>query len=456
MNVDRRVIQGTTVLLVLIVMVAGAYIAKFSVKQIMSLIVFSLMIIGVLFLWEYKVIIAFSGLALMFIFGLINVHYLIHSANLEIIIFLICMMIVVGFLEERGFFEYMMRIIVYRIGDNAELLVVILMLLSGVLSSIIGNITTMLIITTNVLYLTARYNLSPIPLILMTAFASNVGSSAMLMGNPVGVIVAFRGGLTLSDFIRVATPVALTALTLLIIVNLRMFKNYLQQMKRALRREDKKSEEEGIVKDLDVCIVVFVGLLVGLLLYHKLEELFNLEKNTLLLGVALFFASICLILDRKSIRDIVEHRVDWYTLLFFMIFFGAVGSLEYTGVSEKIAELLAGISHEKITLIVILTLFTGVLSAFLDNVLAVATITPVIENLKALGLEVEPLWWAVLFGATFFGNLTTIASAGNIVALGIMERRGYHIELSEWVKHGIPTTLVTALVALSMLYLIYH
>jgi len=253
-NVDRRVIQGTTVLLVLIVMVAGAYIAKFSVKQIMSLIVFSLMIIGVLFLWEYKVIIAFSGLALMFIFGLINVHYLIHSANLEIIIFLICMMIVVGFLEERGFFEYMMRIIVYRIGDNAELLVVILMLLSGVLSSIIGNITTMLIITTNVLYLTARYNLSPIPLILMTAFASNVGSSAMLMGNPVGVIVAFRGGLTLSDFIRVATPVALTALTLLIIVNLRMFKNYLQQMKRALRREDKKSEEEGIVKDLDVCI----------------------------------------------------------------------------------------------------------------------------------------------------------------------------------------------------------
>ncbi|RLF14998.1 MAG: hypothetical protein DRJ66_05060 [Thermoprotei archaeon] len=456
MNIDKRVIQGSTVLLVLIAIIVGAYVAEFSAKQILSLTVFSLMIIGVLFLWEYKVVIAFSGLALMFIFGLINVHYLIHSANLEIIIFLICMMIIVGFLEERGFFEYMMRFIVYKIGDNAELLISILMLLSGVLSSIVGNITTMLFITTNVLYLTAKYNLSPMPLILMTAFASNVGSAAMLMGNPVSVIVAFRGGLTLSDFIRIAMPIALTALALLVIVNLRMFKGYLYQVRRALRSEGRKSEEESVVKDLDVCIAVFVGLLVGLLLYHKLEEVFNLEKNTLLLGVALLFASICLILDRRSVRDVIEHRVDWYTLSFFIIFFGAVGSLEYTGVSEKIAELLAGVSHERITLIIILTLFTGVLSAFLDNVLAVATMAPVIESLKTLGLEVEPLWWATLFGATFFGNLTIIASASNIVAIGIMERRGYHMELSEWIKYGIPITLVTTLVALGMLCLIYH
>ena len=456
MNIDKRVIQRATVLLVLITIVAGAYVAEFSARQILALAVFSVMIIGVLFLWEYKVIIAFSGLAVMFIFGLINVHYLVHSANLEIIIFLICMMIIVGFLEERGFFEYMMRMIVHKIGDNAKLLVAILMLLSGVLSSIVGNITTMLFITTNVLYLTAKYNLSPTPLILMTAFASNVGSAAMLMGNPVGVIVAFRGGLTLSDFIRVAMPVALAALTLLIIMNLRMFKGYLYQVKKALRKGGKESEEGGVTRDLDVCIVVFVGLLVGLLLYHKLEEIFNLEKNTLLLGTALLFASICLILDRKSIRDVIEHRVDWYTLSFFIIFFGAVGSLEYTGVSEKIAELLAEISHEKMTLIIVLTLFTGVLSAFLDNVLAVATMAPVIESLRTLGLDVEPLWWATLFGATFFGNLTIIASAGNIVALGIMERRGHHIELSEWIKHGIPITLVTTLVALSMLCLIYH
>jgi Na+/H+ antiporter NhaD/arsenite permease-like protein len=92
------------------------------------------------------------------------------------------------------------------------------------------------------------------------------------------------------------------------------------------------------------------------------------------------------------------------------------------------------------------------MSAFMDNVLAVATLLPIVEELGTFGISNQPFWWSALFAGTFFGNLTIIGSTANIVAIGILERRELgHITLKEWIKPGALVSIPTIAVALLLL-----
>ena len=148
-------------------------------------------------------------------------------------------------------------------------------------------------------------------------------------------------------------------------------------------------------------------------------------------------------------------HVDWWTLAFFMSLFASVGTLGYVGVTKKIASgiLFVGGDHLP-TLFVIFSTAIGVLTAFMDNVLAVATFIPVLSEIEAIGVSIFPLWWGMLFSGTLFGNLTVIGSTANIVAMGQLERHyGLDISFFQWFKPGLVVGVVTLIIALTLLYL---
>jgi Na+/H+ antiporter NhaD/arsenite permease-like protein len=59
-----------------------------------------------------------------------------------------------------------------------------------------------------------------------------------------------------------------------------------------------------------------------------------------------------------------------------------------------------------------------------------------------------PLWWALLFGACFGGNITMIGSTANIVALGMLEKRS-HIQMTfmKWLKIGLVSSFIACFIA---------
>ena len=169
----------------------------------------------------------------------------------------------------------------------------------------------------------------------------------------------------------------------------------------------------------------------------------------------LLAASVTLFINRTRARDLVERRVDWWTLLFFIFLFASVGTLQITGITTLIANGLIDISGGDDTRVFFLfTSMTGIMGALMDNVLAVATFIPVVNDMTDLGIYNYPLWWGLLFGATFFGNLTLIGGTANIVALGMLERQKHaHIPLLQWIKPGALVSVPTLLVAMLLLYL---
>jgi len=185
------------------------------------------------------------------------------------------------------------------------------------------------------------------------------------------------------------------------------------------------------------------------------ETALNLEKNTMLLGTAMAASGVVLMIDRHRARELVEMRVDWWTLSFFIMLFASVGTLRYVGVTKLLADALFLVSGGSDTgVLVTLTVVAAVLSAFMDNVLAVVTFIPVVEDLAAIGAYNYPLWWGMLFAGTFFGNLTLIGSTANIVAIGMLERRKRgHVTFMQWIKAGVIVSIPTLVLAILLIYI---
>jgi di/tricarboxylate transporter len=181
--------------------------------------------------------------------------------------------------------------------------------------------------------------------------------------------------------------------------------------------------------------------------------LYGLKEGTMMVAAALIMGCIVLLMSRERARELVERRVDWWTLSFFMMLFASVGTLQDTAVTNVVAARLGGGGGEMAT-IQIVGWATGWLSAFLDNVLAVATFMPVVHDIR---LQAGPtyssaIYWFMLFGGTFMGNMTIIGSTANIVAVGLLEKRGHGtIPFGYWMKIGFIVAIVSMLVATVML-----
>jgi len=385
-------------------------------SQVYSVTVFSGLIFGTLLFWRFRLAFAFISIAVLLVSGLLDIPHLVEFAGLDIILFLVGMMTVIGFLEERRFFEILIDKVIHVVGHDVNRLVLAMMLMAALFAALVDEVTSILFMTSTMLHLAGRYKVNPIPFIIMLVFATNIGSSATVVGNPIGVMIALKAGLTFSDFLRWASPITIIALAATIPITVRFFGKEIGELDRNLKEYSKNnggSEEKPPtnIPEFLTSLAIFLGTITFLILHHQIEELLHLERNSMLLGTALGAAGVALMVDREKARTLIEVRVDWWTLSFFLILFASVGTLRLTGVTTVMANSLLFLAGGNETwLFVSFILIAGILSAFMDNVLAVATFIPIIQDLQSIGVHGFPLWWGALFAGTFFGNLTMIGS----------------------------------------------
>jgi Na+/H+ antiporter NhaD/arsenite permease-like protein len=191
--------------------------------------------------------------------------------------------------------------------------------------------------------------------------------------------------------------------------------------------------------------------LCGAILLFFLEEPLDLSPAFVALGAAV----VALVWVRPDVSGLLR-RIEWSVLVFFGALFVMVGGLEASGVLGGTVTLL-----ERLYIIppvvfgVVLLWFSAGLSAFVDNVPITIALIPVLQGMETHGVNVQPLWWALAFGAGFGGNGTIIGSTANIVVASISERTRTPITSKLWNKRGLPVMLLTCGVA-SVLYMLLY
>ena len=431
----------------------------FSPSQTVATLVFLLVICGTLFYWQFRLTFAFGGIAVLLATNLIDVPHIIEFAGLDIILFLVGMMTLIGFLEEKHFFEYLIAKVVDQIGHHAYLLMGVLMALAALFAALVDEVTSILFMMSTMFHLVKRYKVNPIPFLLMLVFTTNIGSSATAVGNPIGVMIAMRAHLTFADFLRWASPISLLTLGLTIPLCFLLFRKDLRDLDKKMKAEKKELDEAKHVahkkSDIRLCWALFLGTVALLVIHAHLEKWLGLQKNSMLLGASLASGAVVILLNKNEARDFFTRRVDWWTLTFFMSLFASVGTLKYVGVTERIAEAMLSLGqHDPTTLLIVFTAAISLLTGFMDNVLAVATFIPILFEIQKAGIYAFPFWWGMLFGGTLYGNLTVIGSTANIVAMGMLEKEfGQNIKFMQWLKPGIIVSTLTIVVALFLIHL---
>ena len=425
--------------------------------------IFCVSIMGVLLYWELRLSFVFLGAGAMLLTRSIDLENLIKFASLDVILFLIGTMILVGMLNDAGFFYWIITRLIRIKNITGEKLFILIMLLSGVLSGLVGEVASIIIMARIILDICDLIDIDPIPLIMASVLATNIGSSGTLLGNPVGILIAARANLTFDDFMRNAFPITLIVFIVTVAILSFWYKKVIRNMTEKLvplRENQFFISLITISTDIKtkVSIGIFSAMLMCIFFHHKIEIIFNLEKNSILMMTPIVFAGLALLYRRDRMRHYVEREVEWASVLFFLFLFALAGVVKYSGVSDVIARGLIGKFGNPANLLsAVLIYSSSLLSAVLDNTVVVATYIPIVQSLDGLSVNIKPLWWAILFGACYGGNITIIGSTANIIAMDILEkRRNVKISFLRWLKIGLVVGLITTTVAYILLIFLIH
>ncbi|MBK6885039.1 MAG: ArsB/NhaD family transporter [Tetrasphaera sp.] len=401
--------------------------------------------------------VALTGAALMVVIGATRGEQIWFSADTGIdwnVVFLLFgMMVIVGILRQTGVFEFLAIWSAQRARGRPFRTMVLLVLITAVASALLDNVTTVLLVAPVTLLLCDRMALPPIPFLLAEAMASNVGGTATLIGDPPNLIIASRAGLSFNDFLIHLAPIVVVLMVVFVGLCWLLWGRHLRyDAKRAdsiMALTPRETISDG---PLLVRMLVILAFVLGAFVTHSLT---HLEPSL----AALLGAGAAVLISRQGHEGYLAE-VEWETLLFFAGLFVMVGTLVHQGVITDLAHWLTSRIGDNYAVAAhgILIGSAG-LSAIVDNIPYVATMSPLVHDLvgPAAGLPPDKasLWWALALGADLGGNATAIGASANVVITGIAKRNGYPISFWEFTKYGIVVAGVTIACCIPYLALRY-
>jgi Na+/H+ antiporter NhaD/arsenite permease-like protein/mannitol/fructose-specific phosphotransferase system IIA component (Ntr-type) len=436
-------------------------------RQSLVVAIFLGMVVGTLLFWKFRLAIVAIGLATLLLAGVMNLEHMVEYMSLPTIIFVMAMMVLIKWLEDKGVFRYVVLKVVERVGGVPWVLLLILMAFSVLLSGFVGEVSGILVTFGLAAEIARRTRTPVLPYLLALVFATNIGSALTLVGNPIGVYLAFVGQLSFEAFLRWATPIALFTSIVVGAVIILMFRGRLRTRER-VNLVDLERTVEGIrPADLRLGLLTFAVVVLLIVLHARAEALLRLPDGTILMVAPLAAVAFILFVEQEKGKLLIARSIDWWTLLFFMFLFASAACLEHTGVTTKLGYLVMqaaersplsrwmGATGMTGSALVLMLWGSGLASGFVDNMPIVAALVPVVKGLPATGLpHASILWWALLFGGCFGGNLTMVGSSANLVAVGMFERvTGQTVKFGEWFRTGVVVTVVSLLAATAALML---
>ncbi len=370
------------------------------------------------------------------------------------VIFLIMgMMIVIAVVERTGVFQWA-AYMAYRLsGGRTWLLVVILMLVTGLASAFLDNVTTMLLMTPVTIRIALSLGINPLALLMPEVMASNVVGISTLVGTPTNILIGSYGGIGFNDFLANLTPGVILALVGLILYSLFIYRKDLQSSEAGSGISEvlmQRLAEKGRITEPDhlkKAGVVGTGMI---LLFVLGEKVHLLPSVTAVMG-----ATALLVWIKPDIEEMIE-AVDWTTLVFFMTLFISVGAIQEVGLISYIASGIGSLVGENLTLAMLAVIWlSALLSTVIANIPFTAAMLPVIGFLSANipGAESKVLFYCLSVGSAMGGNGSLIGASANMVMAGIAERAGSSITYMYFLKKGLPALLITVGLATIWLFI---
>jgi Na+/H+ antiporter NhaD/arsenite permease-like protein len=360
---------------------------------------------------------------------------------------LLGMMIIVGIIQPTGAFQYF-AIRLSRVSRGRPWLLFLgLSWFTALVSTVLDNVTTVVIVAPVTVSIAEVMGINPVPLLLGEAVLSNIGGVATLVGDPPNIIIGSAAGLSFNEFLTHLGPVVLAVLAVSTAVFPLIFRREFRERPENLENLQRLDARRALVAPATMwkmfCVLGFTVLL------YFVHEPLHFPPGL----VALIGAAVGLLWVRPKI-DEVMNLIHWDVLLFFIGLFVVVGGLESAGVLGFISQELGLLAHSGVLIASVAVLWlSALMSAVVDNIPFTIAMVPVIKALGSQGGLTAPLWWALALGVGFGGNATPIGATANVVVISVSERTPHPISSRHWIASATLITFLSCLIATLFLIL---
>jgi Na+/H+ antiporter NhaD/arsenite permease-like protein len=400
-----------------------------------------------------RAIVALLGAGLMISLGLLTQQQAVAGIDFNTLALLTGMMLIVAITRRCGVFQYVAIIAARAARASPAGVLVLMAVVTAVFSALLDNVTTVLLVAPVTLVICRELKVTPYPFLFTEIFASNIGGTATLIGDPPNILIGSAVGLSFMDFVDALAPVCAVVLVLnCVAIHLiwgRKLHASPEARARVMALDHKAAITDPRLMKQSVSVIAVV------VLAFAAARFIHLEAGT----IALFGAAVLLLLDNLGRSAESQHErlvesfneVEWITIFFFVGLFIVVAGVEHAGLLHLLADALVGATGGDLKTLTLAILWaSAILSAIIDNIPFVATMIPLVKSMApALGGEqaIMPLWWALSLGACFGGNGTLIGASANLTVAGIGERAGVPFRFLEFMKVAFPLMLMSIVVS---------
>ncbi len=458
----RRVFCGLGVLGILCLLTGLWWLLRLTSDEgygasfVLSIGIFLIVFVAISLRWMHETAAALLGAVTVWLVHYVGgalfpaLHFLSFEQSMlfvdwNVIFLILGMMIFMAMFSETGVFNWLAFRAFRLARGNAWLLGMALLLLTGVVSAFLNDVTAILLLVPLSIEIAQTVGIHPFAYVIPEVLASNIGGAATIIGDPPSTIVGSHLSLSFVEYMVNMTPIALLCMIPLLVLTTLL---YWREFKGARERLSPTlvAKLEADARITDRALLIKTGLVGALTLVLFLTgDLFGMPPSV----IALTGAAILVAWVRPDMHRMLRE-VDWTTLVFFIGIFVVVGGLEESGVISWLAGLIGDLAGEDLVLAsILMTWIPGVASGVVANIPFTVAALPIADYLTATipGATNGVLYWALILGADLGGNATYLGSAPNIVAVGLLAQAGYRLSFGRFMRDGVPLTLVTLVLA---------
>lgn len=335
---------------------------------------------------------------------------------------------------------------------NVKWAVVWLSLFAGIISAFVDNVATVLMIAPVALDIAKKLKINPVAMIISIAVSSNLQGAATLVGDTTSILLGGALDMTFLDFFWYKGAPGLFWVVQAGAVASAFILMWL------FRKEKQPIESHNRTKVNDLFPTYLLLGTIVLLIVASFIPNKPAETNGYICIALMIIGVLRELIFKKNktiIRDVFKE-IDFFTLGLLAGLFVVIAGIEDKGVIDAISQLFLKLGNNKFLIYSVIVWASVLLSAFIDNIPYVATMLPVVMSLSSqLGMEPTLLAFGLLVGATLGGNLSPIGASANITGIGILRGEGYEVKTRDFMRIGVPFTLVAVLAGYILVWLFW-
>jgi Na+/H+ antiporter NhaD/arsenite permease-like protein len=408
-----------------------------------------------------RAIVALIGAGLMITLGVLTQEAAIRGIDFNTLGLLTGMMVIVAISRRSGVFQFVAVWSAKKAKAKPWGILVMLSVVTAVFSALLDNVTTVLLIAPVTLLITEELNVDPYPFLFAEIFASNIGGTATLIGDPPNIMIGSAVKLSFNDFLYNLAPITPLIMLITIAIIYVMWGKNMHAEAAAQRRVMSFNEYDAITDPrlMKQSLFVIALVVIGFMSAHSL----HLEPATIAMAGAALLLLITSIGQSAEDQSENVHKsfgeVEWVTIFFFVGLFILVYGIEHAGLLEILANQVLALTGGDLTYTAMAIIWvSAVFSAIVDNIPFVATMIPLIKSMAGSfgGAEnLMPLWWSLALGACLGGNGSLVGASANLIVAGFAERSGHRIKFIKFMLMAFPLMIVSIVIASVYVYFRY-